>query len=69
MTWIIYQIAEYGHNMYITHVEDGAVGKYSGIQSAYEFQSIEQAQEVLEWLNDPATFYSDETEHFIKELK
>lgn len=68
MVWVIYQIEE-DYEMYVTHIEDGAVGKFNDIESAYQFQSIEQAQEVLEWLNDPDTFYSDETEHFIKELK
>lgn len=68
MVWVVYGKEE-EYNMYVTHVEDGAVGEFNDIRGAIEFDSLEKAQEVCDWLNEPETFYHEKAEYFIKEIK
>lgn len=65
----IYRQDEEGQQ-YVTHIGDG-VGYFSGpgeLEEAAKWDSEEKANEALEWLNDPETFYGTPAKHFIQEL-
>jgi len=67
MGFIIYRQDEDGPT-YVTEIGDG-VGYFSGpgeLEEAYEWESEEKTKEVLEWLNDPETFYYESEQHFMR---
>lgn len=55
------------------YVTDGpfGVGYFSGpgeLEEACKWKVLEDAKGVLDWLNDPETFYGEPQQHFIQEL-
>jgi hypothetical protein len=71
MSWIIYQLCrDDGKRMYVTDICEGSVGHYSGpgeLDQACEWDEKVDAQQTLDWLNDPETFYGPQTPHVLEE--
>lgn len=67
MQYVIYQYSEdNSYKMYVTHIYEGSIGRFNNINEAGTCDE-ENANKLLEWLNNPETHYGPTNEYF-KEL-